>query len=185
VDAYFGLVMLIGKYLFLGLLYAFLYWSFRGLFDRITEEVTPRASASPVAVSVAPPMAQPATVAGPVVVPPAAPAPQRAVAPAGPTVASLIVRDPGQSNLKAGQIVTLTAAVTIGRADDNGLVVQDKFCSQHHAMIFLQQGQRLLRDRNSTNGTFHNGQRLVQDIVLKHGDRITVGTATLEYRAAS
>jgi hypothetical protein len=181
------MVMLVGKYLFLGLLYLFLYWAFRGLFERMTEEVGARAG---VAGGVAPALA-PRVPAGPVTSVAAAPAGaaaaptvQRAAVPPVPTVANLVVLDPGQSDLKAGQIVNLTAAVTLGRADDNGLVVRDKFCSQHHAMIFLQQGQRLLRDRNSTNGTLHNGQRLIQDVVLKSGDRLTVGTVTFEYRAA-
>ena len=185
-DASFGLVTLVGKYLFLGLLYLFLYWAFRGLFERMTEEASARPG---VAAGVAPALA-PRMPAGPVTssatAPPGAVAPtmrQTAVSPV-PTVANLVVLDPGQSELKAGQIINLTAAVTMGRADDNGLVVRDKFCSQHHAMIFLQQGQRLLRDRNSTNGTLHNGQRLIQDVVLKSGDRITVGTVTFEYRAA-
>lgn len=186
-DASFGLIMLAGKYLFLGLLYVFLYWGFRGLFERMTEEAGPRQPAVAGAVPVLQPAIAPApagvgSVAAAqgsgrdarVAVPVAAPV---------PTAATLVVQDAGQSDLKAGQTITLTAAVTIGRADDNGLVVHDKFCSQHHAMVFLQHGQRLLRDRNSTNGTYHNGQRLIQDVVLQSGDRITVGTITFEYRA--
>ena len=77
---------------------------------------------------------------------------------------ALVVDDPGQSNLRSGEVIDLTAAVTIGRAEDNGLVITDKFCSTHHALIFLKSGQRILRDRNSTNGTFHNGRRVTEEL---------------------
>ncbi len=51
-------------------------------------------------------------------------------------------------------------------------------------MIFLQQGHRILRDRNSTNGTFHNGRPVTEDIVLRNGDQIAIGTVSFEYRSA-
>ena len=196
-DAYFGIIMLVGKYLFLGLVYWFIYWAFRGLFVELRAEpaapaaaMAGRVATRPGAVPVQSPVASaPAPVAAPVVAPMGAasavavPAPRPAF-PAAPALAALVVRDPGQSDLKAGQTLSLTAAVTLGRAADNGIALQDKFCSQHHAMIFLQQGQRLLRDRNSTNGTFHNGCPLAEDVVLQNGDQITVGTVTFEYRSA-
>lgn len=183
-DMALGIGMLIAKYLFLGLIYLFLYWAFRGLFAQL--EVTaasprPVASAAvaappaPVAVADSPVPAAP--VAAPLT-PPAEPAPQR-------VCAALVVQDGGQSSLSAGQIIDLTAAVTLGRAEDNGVVINDKFCSGHHSLIFLQGGQRLLRDRNSTNGTLHNGQRIVQDVLLHDGDQIGIGTAVFQYRAGT
>ena len=204
-DAYFGIVMLVGKYLFLGLIYWFIYWAFRGLFAEMradrhapapavasvsarTGAVAP-AAARPVAAprpsAPAPAMASaPAAVAA---VPDPAPPPALAPPPAAvaaPALAALVVKDPGQSNLRAGQALDLTAAVTIGRAADNGITLQDRFCSQHHAMVFLQQGRRMLRDRNSTNGTFHNGRPVTEDVVLQNGDQITIGTVTFTYRSA-
>lgn len=214
-DAPLGIIMLAGKYLFLGLVYVFLYWVFRGLFSQVQAEgqvapsapamapvrpgvrppsqpavAPPKVAAAVVAAPVAAPPAQPAPVAPPTPAPPvAAPPPQPAPAPApaapaaSAAVASLLVRDGGQSELKAGQVYPLTAAVTLGRAADNGVIIRDKYCSSHHAMIFLQQGRRLLRDRDSTNGTFHAGRPVTQDVVLADGDIIQVGTVTFEYRA--
>ena len=204
-DAYFGIIMLLGRYLFLGLVYYFVYWGFRSLVVEMrAERAAPVAAGTrapaPVAArpgAVPAPVTSSAPVAAPVAAPPAAPvavtpapaAPVSAPAPAPdpastPALACLVVRDPGQSGLQAGQVLSLTAAVTIGRAPDNGLVVNDRFCSQHHAMIFLQQGRRILRDRNSTNGTFHNGRPVTEDIVLRNGDQIAIGTVSLEYRSA-
>lgn len=198
-EASFGLIMLLGRYLFLGLVYLFLYWAFRGMLSQMRAEqpVSVGATGSPAASGVAAPP-RPAELA----VPPTAVAPATqgvadslaagAVAapeqPAGlavaPALARLVVLEPGSSDLAAGHVINLTAALTIGRGDDNGLVIRDKFCSQHHAMIFLQQGRRLLRDRNSTNGTFHNGQQVLGDVELYSGDRINIGTVSLQYHAA-
>ncbi|MCE5238834.1 FHA domain-containing protein [bacterium] len=202
-DAYFGIIMLLGRYLFLGLVYYFVYWAFRSLVVEMrAERAAPVAAGTRAPATVAAragavpaPVASSAPVMTPVAAPPAAPVaatpapaapistPARAPAVA-PALASLVVRDPGQSGLQAEQVLSLTAAVTIGRAPDNGLVVSDRFCSQHHAMIFLQQGQRILRDRNSTNGTFHNGRPVTEDIVLRNGDQIAIGTVSFEYRSA-
>lgn len=213
-EALFGPIMLVGKYVFLGLVYAFLYWAFRGLFAQTAQEaVVPRALApSRPPVVPAPAVAAPA-VAAPVLVPPApvaAPPPAAALLAAeeppalpadpaleepplpGPLPApvplprpALIVQEPGKSGLEAGQVIELTAAITIGRAEDNGLVVNDKFCSTHHAMIYLQRGQRQLRDRGSTNGTYHNGQLISDDVLLVDGDRIGIGTVVFSYRAGN
>lgn len=190
-DVPFGLIMLVGKYLFLALIYGFLYWAFRGLFTQTALEARSlRSVAAP----------QPAAVPAPVVAPPPAPvAPVMAAPPpametlpplvmAAPAPAvlakpALVVDDPGQSSLAAGQIIDLTAAVTIGRAEDNGVVIADKFCSSHHALIFLQSGQRLLRDRNSTNGTYHNGRQVEDDVVLADGDKLGIGSVVFTYRA--
>jgi hypothetical protein len=186
-------MMLVGKYVFLALIYGFLYWAFRGLFTQTALEAR---SQRPVGAP------QPAAVPAPIL-PPPPPAPVAAVAPVvagvepvAPPASSwaaeqpvavlkpaLLVDDPGQSGLAAGQVIELTAAVTMGRAEDNGLVINDKFCSSHHAMIFLQAGQRVLRDRASTNGTYHNGQKVEGDVILVDGDKVGVGSVVFTYRA--
>ncbi|MEN6642669.1 MAG: FHA domain-containing protein [Armatimonadia bacterium] len=179
----FGIIILFAKYLFLGLIYLFLYWAFKGLFAQMGTE--PRrapqvaAVAAPsVAAAPQPTLVPPPAAAVPGALPAFEPAPAR-------TRAYLLVQDAGESSLSQGQTVELTAAVTIGRAEDNGVVVKDKFCSGHHALIFLQGGQRLLRDRGSTNGTFHNGERVTTDVALREGDRVGIGTAVFEYHAGT
>jgi hypothetical protein len=185
----FGLIMLVGKYLFLALVYGFLYWAFRGLFAQSALEARsqrPLAASQPAAVpaplTVSAPAASPAQVAAPVMAPPAVFEPTPLPA---PVRAALFVEDAGQSGLTTGQVIELTAAVTIGRAEDNGIVIADKFCSTHHALLFLQSGQRILRDRNSTNGTLHNGRRVEQDVALADGDTVVIGTVVFRYRSGN
>lgn len=44
--------------------------------------------------------------------------------------------------------------VTIGRAPDNDLVIHEPTVSRHHARIYRRQGRWVVRDLNSTSGTF-------------------------------
>ena len=77
----------------------------------------------------------------------------------------------------------MTAAVTIGRAADNSIRISDRYVSNHHAIIFLKSGRRILRDRDSTNGTLRNGRRIAGEVVLNSGDLVGIGTVEFQYRA--
>ncbi|MBD3239094.1 MAG: diguanylate cyclase [Chitinivibrionales bacterium] len=52
------------------------------------------------------------------------------------------------------------AKVTIGRAPDADIVIDDKRVSKIHCLLQYQKGAILVEDNNSTNGTFLNGQRI-------------------------
>ena len=66
--------------------------------------------------------------------------------------------------------------MTLGRSDDNDVVLDDPLVSGHHALIIVADDGRaiLLQDLNSTNGTRVNGQD-VRNTSLKHGDAIQIG----------
>jgi len=70
--------------------------------------------------------------------------------------------------------------VSIGRNDDNDIVLDDPLVSGHHTLIIVGDGSRalLLQDLNSTNGTRINGQD-VRNAPLKHGDAIHIGRCVL------
>jgi pSer/pThr/pTyr-binding forkhead associated (FHA) protein len=61
-----------------------------------------------------------------------------------------------------------------GRALDNDIVVSDRGTSRRHARIEYRDGTFLLTDLGSANGTFVNGQRVVETH-LQHGDKVKVG----------
>lgn len=71
--------------------------------------------------------------------------------------------------------------VSIGRASDNHIVIQDANVSRYHARIELLGAGYLLKDLGSTNGTLVNGTRIGEHR-LKHGDTITVGTTKIYFR---
>jgi pSer/pThr/pTyr-binding forkhead associated (FHA) protein len=120
-----------------------------------------------------PPVAQP-------VAPPPSPA-RVALAPA-----SLLVRASG-----AALPLPATAQVLIGRADPVSNFFPDLDMTPHgaleggvgrrHARLFVQGGQIMLEDLDSTNGTFRNGARLAprQPTPLANGDELRLGSVLL------
>jgi serine/threonine protein kinase len=74
--------------------------------------------------------------------------------------------------------------LTIGRHPDNDIVLpHELMISRHHAMIVLEQGQFILYDRDSANGTWVNGQRIFRH-VLAPGDRIQIWQSHFAYAPA-
>jgi uncharacterized protein DUF4388/FHA domain-containing protein len=69
--------------------------------------------------------------------------------------------------------------VSIGRAEDVDLVLDDARVSRKHARIVEDQGRYLIEDLGSTNGIFVNAHR-VQRAVLREGDRIQIGTSLMK-----
>ena len=105
------------------------------------------------------------------------PAPQREARPA--TARLVLQRGQAEpSTVRLGRHV-----VRLGRsAQGNDVVIQDSSVSAHHAEIRMQDGQHILHDMNSTNGTFVNGQRLAGPYGLRPGDRIALANTEWIYR---
>ncbi|ABC81588.1 FHA domain-containing protein [Anaeromyxobacter dehalogenans] len=77
-----------------------------------------------------------------------------------------------------GRVLRLSDGLTIGRADQADLPVDDRGASRLHARIARRQdGAWTITDLGSTNGTFVNGVR-VRSAVLRDGDEIRVGAVT-------
>jgi len=68
--------------------------------------------------------------------------------------------------------------LTIGRAADNGLTLEDGRVSRHHARLRARHGMLVLTDLDSTNGVRVNGVR-VAEVALGVGDRIEIGDTVL------
>ncbi|HEY2086812.1 MAG TPA: ATP-binding cassette domain-containing protein [Mycobacterium sp.] len=71
-------------------------------------------------------------------------------------------------------------SATIGRANDNDIVIQDVLASRHHAFLVDSPLGTEIRDAHSVNGTFVNGVR-VGSAVLNEGDVITIGNIDLVF----
>jgi pSer/pThr/pTyr-binding forkhead associated (FHA) protein len=71
-------------------------------------------------------------------------------------------------------VPVLRGPITIGRAPDNSIAIDNVSISTHHARIEVQQGRLILSDLGSLNGTFVNSQR-VKSTTLKDGDVISIG----------
>jgi pSer/pThr/pTyr-binding forkhead associated (FHA) protein len=64
---------------------------------------------------------------------------------------------------------------TIGRVDDNAFPVPEGSISSHHCEIHLRGTEVVVKDLNSTNGTFINGQQITGEGVLKPGQILRLG----------
>jgi hypothetical protein len=72
--------------------------------------------------------------------------------------------------------------ITIGRADDATLVLADDYASTRHARLFPQDGQWLVEDLGSTNGTYLDRQKVTQPTPVPIGVPIRIGKTVLELR---
>lgn len=101
--------------------------------------------------------------------------------PVGRHLGSLAEGKPASYLMFNHKKVELVAKITIGRDSDNDVVVDNKLASRHHAMIQKIKNVFFLKDLNSTNGTFLNGEKVPADkyIRLNSGDKVTVGSSSL------
>jgi pSer/pThr/pTyr-binding forkhead associated (FHA) protein len=82
---------------------------------------------------------------------------------------------------RRGMSVALTGDVTLGREPHCTISIDDDaYVSQLHLRVFDYEGQPMVEDLGSTNGTYHNGTKLVGTKLLHPGDRIQVGTTVIE-----
>lgn len=67
--------------------------------------------------------------------------------------------------------------VTLGRARNNDLRLKSSQVSKMHGWLASTQDGWKLKDHNSTNGTFHNGERLEPglEVMLRSGDELGFG----------
>ena len=68
---------------------------------------------------------------------------------------------------------------TVGRVEDNTFQIADASVSSHHAEIILRGSELLIRDLNSTNGTFINGEK-ISEAVLQPGQTLRFGQVELK-----
>jgi pSer/pThr/pTyr-binding forkhead associated (FHA) protein len=76
------------------------------------------------------------------------------------------------------------AVVTVGRVPDSGLQIEDISVSSSHAELTLaDDGDYILRDIGSTNGTMLNGRDIapLEDHKLQDGDKVTFGKIETSY----
>jgi adenylate cyclase len=91
---------------------------------------------------------------------------------------SYLIYSPNTSEQKIYQLNFGTN--TIGRDNDNSIIITDISLSRHHAKVIVDDTQVTIKDNQSTNGTFVNDVRINQAI-LKENDEIKCGTAIFRF----
>jgi predicted component of type VI protein secretion system len=74
--------------------------------------------------------------------------------------------------------INVAGSLTVGRAQTAGVYLDDKTLSREHTKFYVENGKLFVRDLESKNGTYLNGQLVRNTQPLKPGDRIKVGVAT-------
>ncbi len=85
--------------------------------------------------------------------------------------------------LKGTSIPLGTAPVTIGRAPASTVVIDDDYASANHARIVLGDGEWIVEDLGSTNGTFVGDKRVTTPVPLGVGVPLRVGQTVLQLRS--
>ena len=81
----------------------------------------------------------------------------------------------------AGTVVPLgTDQITLGRAPDSTLVIDDDYASSRHARIYPSEGAWFVEDLGSTNGTWIDRSRITSPTVLPAGTPLRIGRTTLQ-----
>lgn len=76
---------------------------------------------------------------------------------------------------KKGHIFRIKKQCSIGRNEENNIVIEDPFSSNFHTIIVEKNGKYYLSDMDSKNGTIHNGIQIGGKITLEDGDMVGVG----------
>lgn len=70
----------------------------------------------------------------------------------------------------------------VGRSVDADIQISDPYSSEFHARVGIQDGQVVVHDLGSTNGTYVNGRRVTSPTSVSRGDTVQIGKTILEVR---
>jgi pSer/pThr/pTyr-binding forkhead associated (FHA) protein len=116
---------------------------------------------------------------------PPAPKPARGEKPAKPARGRRGV--PGSLVVTQGALSGTTVRlgdqpVTLGRSQDSTIVLDDDYVSSRHARFFPRDGQWLVEDLGSTNGTYLDRTKVTSPTPVKIGMPIRIGKTVVELR---
>ena len=82
---------------------------------------------------------------------------------------------------RRGVTVQLGGDIVLGRDPACSIIIDDDaYISGRHVHFYDYDGQPMVEDLGSTNGTFHNGSKLTGSKLLHPGDRVQAGTTVIE-----
>lgn len=92
----------------------------------------------------------------------------------------LEVLEPGENkNLRKGSVIPIRGVISLGRKEDNTLILTDQYVSGHHVKVYVKNEKYAMEDLGSTNGTILNGERISGKVFIEPGDEIQIGSLVL------
>jgi hypothetical protein len=92
----------------------------------------------------------------------------------------LLVLEAGDSDLPPGGVIEVADGATLGRAERANVLVADSAVSGEHARLLRQQGEWIITDLGSTNGTLVNQALVHGEAALEPGDVVGLGNVRLK-----
>jgi hypothetical protein len=87
------------------------------------------------------------------------------------------------SDEQAGLRFAVRGGVVLGKSEDADVVLDDPYASDFHLRFGTEDGQVVVSDLGSTNGTYVNGRRIsASPVSLSRGDAVQVGKTIMEVR---
>ena len=71
--------------------------------------------------------------------------------------------------------------LTVGRAEDCTIHLQDDYASSHHAVVTRTGDGWTYTDKGSTNGSWLDKQRIESPLLVKPGTVVRIGKSTLRF----
>ena len=88
----------------------------------------------------------------------------------------------GENNIfKVGESLQLRSKMTIGRGQENNLVLQSTTISKRHTRIWEASGQWWVEDSGSKNGTYVNEILVTKPVALANSDKIRLGNFVFQF----
>lgn len=72
-----------------------------------------------------------------------------------------------------------TTVISIGRAPDSTIVLQDEYVSTKHARLYPSGDDWVVEDLGSTNGTWLNKTRITRPTIVEPGADLRIGRTTM------
>ena len=91
-----------------------------------------------------------------------------------------VLKTISNGTLGIGSVIPVTSMISIGRREDNSIVLNDQFVSSYHAKIYVKNNDFYLEDLASTNGTFINDSKVEGRVRLKVNDQIRMGSTVFK-----
>ena len=79
-------------------------------------------------------------------------------------------------DLEEGSVVLVRGEITIGRREDNTLVLSESFVSGNHAKVYTKNNSLYIEDLDSTNGVFVNDEEIERSQKLMSNDIVKIGS---------